>query len=432
MSLRESLATFWENREDLASRQLPRGLVTTFLRHLFTERFTPTGNLLFWCLLLSGGTGAMTLVMQIYVVFCLLASVSLLSIVLARLARPKLSVRAELPSHTTCGARLTLPIHVSNVGTRPAWDVIIRDWRPPREVHVTPWEGNHLPTLAPGEQCVVQREFEFTRRGHYEWQGVRQETVFPWGLWKDLVDHPHARSILVYPFFHPLVHLDLPVGKRYQPGGIALSSNVGDSIEFIGTREYRQGDNPRAIHWRTWARLGQPAVKEFQEEYFCRIALLMDTFIPARETKRRREGFEAAISLAASVADCLSREEYIIDIFAAGPEIYYLQCGRSLAYLENVLDILACLEPCAEEPFEKIAPILAENLDNITTVVVVLLDWDERRERLVRSILDHGSAVKIVVVRDGPCTADVGAAGDLSQHVAVVDSRQVKNGIEEL
>jgi len=95
-------------------------------------------------------------------------------------------------------------------------------------------------------------------------------------------------TVLVYPRFYSMHDFVVPLGRRYQPGGIPLSSNTGEAIEFIGTREYRAGDPAKNIHWRSWARRGEPVVKEYMEEYFCRIAIILDTFLPAKTTPARR------------------------------------------------------------------------------------------------------------------------------------------------
>jgi uncharacterized protein (DUF58 family) len=409
-----------------------QGPIYRFLRHVFTQRLTDSGRVMFWVGVIAMGAGGATMVVHVYVVFCVVASLFGLSMVLARLARVPLGVDAPVPSRTTCGVRLQLPIAVRNDSKRRAMDLRFAEYRLPRAILSHPEDGGALDVLAPGERSSVARALEFTRRGHYVLEGVQQQTLFPWGLWRDIVPHPQARSVLVYPRFHPLTSLDIPVGKRYQPGGIALSSHLGDSIEFIGTREFRVGDPVRAIHHKTWARIGQPAVKEFQEEYFCRVALLLDTFIQPGSEKKARAAFEAAVSMSAAIADSLSREEYIIDLFAAGPEIYTLQSGRSLAYLENVLDILACLEPCSEPPFEKITPILLENLATITTTIVVMLDWDAHRENMVRLIRDNGSAVKFILVRDGPSTADYASADALTGGVVHLTSQDEAAGVEAL
>ena len=140
----------------------------------------------------------------------------------------------------------------------------------------------------------------------------------------------------------------------------------------------------------------------------------------------------AAISLAAAVADNLSREEYVIDIFAAGPELYQLQAGRSLAHFENVMDILACVQPCHEAPFEKLEPVFLESLENITTAVVVLLDWDERRQRFLQAIQERGCGIKAVLVKNHLTPAEAAHLEASAGRFVHVTQEQVAQGISDL
>jgi hypothetical protein len=116
----------------------------------------------------------------------------------------------------------------------------------------------------------------------------------------------------------------------------------------------------------------------------------------------------------ASIADFFSRSEYVVDILAAGPDLYEVSAGRSLAYLENIIDVLSCLEPCREPPFASIGPPLFEKLAQITTVVAVLQDWDAPRRDFLRGLRAQGAAVRAVVVRDGATSLPwEGAAAEL-------------------
>jgi uncharacterized protein (DUF58 family) len=151
-------------------------------------------------------------------------------------------------------------------------------------------------------------------------------------------------------------------------------------------------------------------VKEYHEEYFSRIALVLDTYIPRRARARERRGFEAGVSVVASIADHFSRTEEVVDIFAAGPDVFQVSAGRSLAYLRNVLDVLACIEPCHEPPFEEVGPHLHASLARLTTVVAVVLDWDESRQTFLRGLRDRGVAVRTFVVREGATTLSWQAA----------------------
>jgi uncharacterized protein (DUF58 family) len=262
-------------------------------------------------------------------------------------------------------------------------------------------------------------EIEISRRGRYTLRGPALRATDPLRLAATRARALPDQVVLVYPRFYTMEEFIIPLGRRYQPGGIPLSSNNGDAIEFVGTREYREGDPVKNIHWRSWARCGEPVVKEYQEEYFCRIALILDTFLPAKHGPRHEQAFEAGISVLASIADFFSRSEYIVDILAAGPDVYEVSAGRSLAYLENILDVLACLEPCYDEPFRTIGPHLFEKLAQITSVVAVLQDWDSGRENFLRRVKEMGTAVRSIVVHDGATTQpwqQVGAdLGEISQ-----------------
>jgi uncharacterized protein (DUF58 family) len=204
---------------------------------------------------------------------------------------------------------------------------------------------------------------------------------------------------------------------------------VGDSAEFVGTRDYRPGDSLRSIHWPSWARRGAPVVKEYQEEYFCRIAIVVDTFLPRRPRPAERTRFEAAISVAASIADFFSRTEHVVDVLAAGPDLYEVSAGRSLAYLENILDVLACVEPSAAPPFKTIGPALFERLAQVTTVVAVVLDWDEAREGFLRQVHELGTAVRAVVVHEGSTTRPPGGVSEELGGVEIMTPSSVEKAL---
>jgi uncharacterized protein (DUF58 family) len=261
--------------------------------------------------------------------------------------------------------------------------------------------------LASGESTRVSAYIEASRRGRYTLPATRADSAFPFNLWRWGRMGKLGEKLIVYPRFTPLSGIDMRAGRRYQPGGIALSSRVGDSMEFHGCREFRDGDDRRRLHWRSWARTSVPVVKEFLEEFFCRTALIVDTTRMRRDLRRLLglktpdPCFEAGLSLTAAVADFLAGQDYVVDLFAAGPEVYRFRGGRSLAYLENILDILACLQPHPGEPFSEFSAELIQELAQISSVFFVLLTWNETRRRLFEQIVTAGITVKAVLVTDG-------------------------------
>jgi uncharacterized protein (DUF58 family) len=379
--------------------------------------------LLYLVLVVSGAVAAgVGINYPLYRFPLLLVSFFFVDWVVGSFYKPRVRVERELPARCAAGARVAVHARVTNTGKRATYDLALseRPSEPPLRIDPSPV----VDRLGPGESVELTCWIEPRNRGAYDFDGPRAYSVFPFGVYMSSRKLEAEARLLVYPRFKPLASIDLPVGRKHQPGGLALVSEVGDSGEFVGNRDYRAGDRPRDIHHAAWARRGgAPVVREYQQEYLCRVALIADTF---------GEDMEAGISLGASVADCLSRQEYVIDVFAAGPDLYHFQAGRSLAYLENILDVLACIERCPESPFAKLAPALQQELAQISTAVAVFLDWDEERARFVRSLEEHGVAVKVVIVRSKECTLDPRGVTSAAGPATVLTPAQVESGVETL
>jgi uncharacterized protein (DUF58 family) len=321
-------------------------------------------------------------------------------------------------------------MRVASAGGRAVENVLV-SWPRPADGGDAPDAHPRLRyvSVRPDEPGRVSFEVTPSRRGRFVLRGVSAQITDPLRTVAGRPVRTPSETVLVYPRYFTVSDLEIPMGRRYQPGGIPLSSSTGDAIEFICTREYRQGDPLRSIHWRSWARRGQPIVREHQEEYFCRLALVLDTFLTRRPAREERDAFEAGISLLASIADYFSRSEHVIDILAAGPDVYQVSAGRSLAHLDNILDVLACLEPSYDPPFSRVGPLLFDKLAQLSTVVVVLQDWDEERERFLARIAALGTTVRGFVVREGPPTRPVPAQISLGE-ISVLPTSEIQRVLD--
>ena len=394
-----------------------------FLRYLWHYKLTGQGRLLAGCGLIAAGVAMGSVDIPAFHLMCAIGGVLAVAFCAGWWMRRPVNVSGRFPEKGVVDEPVTGVFALSNRTNRPAFDLAAGLFWLPEGLRPGE-ETSSLGALEPGGMGHVSATIVPQRRGIYPLPVVRAFSTFPLGLFRTAVKRAGGTaepgSILVYPQFHPISAIDVPVSARYQPGGIALSSNVGESMEYIGNREYRPGDPAKQIDHRSWARLAKPVIREFREEYYCRIALVLDTFVPGRR-RPGPEGFpevEAAISLAAAIADVLARSEYIIDIFAAGPELHVFRAGRHTALFEHVLEILACVQPCRKNPFETITPALTEELAGTSSVLCVLLDWDAHHERLVRAAVESGCSVKVFIVREGETTVPYASsehAGSISQ-----------------
>lgn len=382
--------------------------------------------------------GAVSVDVPMYQIFVgLLALILVTSSIGSVFRLASIEVTGQFPEKATAGQKIVGHFLIRNVGQLPVYDVSAGCFLPPAS-----WDVDKsdlmIPYLGKGHSATLPVSLTPLRRGDYRLPPVRVYTTFPFNLNRNQIGRFRSSQVLVLPKFHPINSIRLNVGNRYQPGGIALTSNIGESPEYIGNRDYQPGDSLRRIDFRSWARLARPVVKEYQEEYYCRIALVLDTFVGSHR-RSTRLGFldlEAAVSLSASVADALARGEFIIDLFAAGPELHIFRAGRNTAHLENVLEILAAVGRCKENPFTKLGPALINELGQISTVVCVFLRWDETRKQLVRSAQEAGCSVKVLLIHDPQTQTNTHELQDLSNtglDVAVYTPQQVLEGkIDEL
>jgi uncharacterized protein (DUF58 family) len=384
-----------------------RPFTIRFAKHLWRQwkyEISPAGRYLVFALLFSG-VGAVSVQMPIYQIFCALVALMFVVGTFGLILRPRVALSGSLPKKSSVGLPLSGEFTITNESWLPAFDLAVGFFGLPKSIRQTEVDRTSA-YLAGGATQTSRVELMPLKRGLYELPKLRAYSTFPFQIVRFGNRHHACEPLLVLPSFHPLSGINVPASHRYQPGGIALTSNIGESPEYIGNREYVAGESVRRLDFRAWARLGKPVVREYQEEYYCRIALVLDTFVDPQR-KPTPEGFaelEAAVSLTASISDALSNGEYIIDLFAAGPELYVFRAGRHTAHFENLLEILACVDACRNDPFDVVAPAIRDELGSISTAICLFLDWDESRRALAHTIVESGCQAKVLIVRDGKTT----------------------------
>jgi uncharacterized repeat protein (TIGR01451 family) len=368
-----------------------------FIR-LLTERYrallTPLGQAMLW----ASGAGALMMLWGLrpaiaFFSFC--AAMLLGALTVGLPFRPRLTLTRRMPPPVSAGDTLHYQVVVENRGRRTARKVVVEERGLPPELKPM-WDPPVLEALGPGERAEVSLTLGCTTRGAYELSWLQASSFFPSALVKWPRRAPGKDRLLVYPCFTPLARFDVPHGRNYQPGGIPIASSVGESTELAGTREWREGDRLRDIHWPSLARTGRLVVKEYQEEYFVRLAMVLD--VEAHDA-RDDALFEKSLSLAAGIADVLARQEYIIDLFAAGSQVFHFQAGRALAHFEHILEILACLEPEHRLDVGVLEAALLPQAQKLSAVILVMMDWDPARAELIRELKAHGVAVRVLSVR---------------------------------
>lgn len=360
-----------------------------------------------------------------YQAFTLLLAVLLLAILFSLWFRAGFTVERLLPRVATAGQPFTYRVAVRNLTNKSQAGLTLiedladprpgfkawRDYKLDENRHSKPFRLNRarlrnpfkiatvkeatVPLLPPQQAGEVAVEMTAWRRGVVRFESVTFARPDPFGLYRALRKMPLPQTVLVLPKRYPLPPIALPGSLKYQQGGVAMASNIGQSDEFVSLRDYRRGDPPRHIHWRSWAKAGKPIVKEFEDEFFVRHALVLDTFT----TRPQSELFEEAVSVAASFACTVLTQESLLDLLFVGAEAYCFTAGRGLAHADQMLEILASVQPCHEQPFATLERAVLEHANVVSGCICVLLDWDELRRRFVEKLKVLGLPVIVIVIR---------------------------------
>ena len=404
------------------------------LGNFFSRRIRPTA----WLLMGLGGLSVITgadLRQSVVVAFSLLMlGVLAVGFMWALLRRAQVVATRNLPDSGSVGEELSYFVNVTNVGKRTLREIHFReqgdDPRP------TEWEFVNLKepgeedrnifdralayyrwkwlndrggkwkslgrsealNLGGGESEEVRLKLIPQRRGVLVLDDLRVELPDPFGLFQRCRPTGNeAGEILVIPRRYKLPPLDLGGQSELKIGGETASTVKGEGGEFMGLREYRPGDSPRHMHWKAWARTGQPIVKEFEEVRFPRYGLVLDTNLRGSGP----EMFEEAISVAASFVSSMDRERCLLDLMFVRDEPQVFTAGRGVAKADRLMEILARTEGNDEGGYDLLKILVLRYATEMTACVVVLTGWDKEREEFVESLRKSGMKVHLYVIGAG-------------------------------
>jgi uncharacterized protein (DUF58 family) len=117
--------------------------------------------------------------------------------------------------------------------------------------------------------------------------------------------------------------------------GVTTQDLSSNDVSFHALREYLPGDDRRAIHWRTTARVGKLMVRQFEETRRAHLLIVLPTALADYASE---DDFESAISITGSLARHALREEREVSIYTSSGQLVF-------ASGPLMLDRLAEIEP---------------------------------------------------------------------------------------
>lgn len=399
------------------------------LNQLMRRRLTPTGTLILLIMPIAGIFGFDTRSTLSFQIFSITIILLITAMIFSLLFHGKYSIVRRLPDYGSVGSPLTYSCVVNNENKNakrglmlidelkyqfPSLDEFSKTKDPldkkrnrvdrfigyPRLVNVIQkLRGGTIKPVAIdyiSEKSELETSIQLTplRRGYLQFEKTRLAQAEPLGLFQGQKVIKNKDSLLILPKLYRTPKLNLHGKRTYHHGGINNASIVGDSQEFISLRDYHPGDPIRSIHWRSFAKLNKPIVKEYQDEYFNRYGLILDTFLGDKSEQL----FEDAVSVAASFMTAQREQDALLDLMFVGNKSYRITSGRGLADAENVLEVLACVEAVYESNISEVESMIKAVSHECSALVCVLLDTDTSRTSLITTLSSLNIPVKFILI----------------------------------
>lgn len=266
----------------------------------------------------------------LYLLSSMLLALVVVSGILSEAVIRRLRTDAMLPEEIHAGRPALLGATLTNA----------KRWVPSYSITVEVLEAGraarfiYIPRVPTGEGRLVTWEATLPRRGRHRLDGLRVTTRFPFGIFLKAEQPTLREEVLVFPALAPVpTHLL----RQLSAEGAAPARRRGRGSDLHNLRDYRAGDDPRLVHWKSSAKTGALTVREMEAETALDTRIVLESGgAPAR--------LEATVSEAASLAAHLLGAGAQVELAGSG---LWVPPGRGPGQRRRALTALALWEPAA-------------------------------------------------------------------------------------
>lgn len=287
---------------------------------------------------------------QLYLLLGMMLSLVLGSWLLAAASLRGVTPRRQPPPRIHAGHPFLMGIVLRNEKRRvPSFSIEVEDLCHDQVVD----KRCYFLKIPSGRTQQTSYRHTLPRRGRYVFTAFRISTKFPFALFRASRYVEHVSEVIVYPALLPLSGLPQSVVAAV---GDVQRPQLGRSGDFHALRDYRTGDEPRDIHWRSSARRQRLMVREHEIEAVQQVTLFIDNSLTDEEKRdpKALEQLERVISWGASLGAFYLERGFAVRISVRSetPPLPLLHSPAGLSRLLSTLALLPSVGP--EVPFQKL------------------------------------------------------------------------------
>lgn len=267
-----------------------------------------------------------------YLILSMMLSCVVISGLLSEYCLRRLAFHRHLPDLIMANEPATLTLSIANRNRRfSSFSLRLFDVVGGHNVD----RGLFLHQLLPQSSLLLSYPLCATRRGRLRLEGIRVQTLFPFGLFRKTGFYPTDTELVVAPPIKPLTLRF--VDELVSEGQGQSLSQRGRGTQLYNLRLYQPGDDSRAIHWMTTARTSQLIVRETEAEDQRLVTVILSLVAP----DDRESLFERSVTFVASLLWQLTERAYPVRLIVGREDSGF---GSGSAHLFTLLRVLGLCE----------------------------------------------------------------------------------------
>jgi uncharacterized protein (DUF58 family) len=347
----------------------------------------------------------------LYLVLSMMLSFIVISGILSEIGLRRIDLVRSLPYSIFAQDHFEVGLSVSNAKRLfSSFTLFVEDSPESAEVLKKDRKWCFIAKIVPGTRVSLSYSAQILRRGLFTFRKFQVSSKFPFNFFEKIVTVQKAQSVLVYPRIYPLTEVMLLPRRERTDALRRLNLRMAGDEDFRGLKEFRDGDNPRRIHWVSTARHRKLMVKEFEKQRANQVFVILDTYSSAKSEKRV-ESFEKAVSLAASVISFFNERNYSTGFAACAPALVRRRTGTGKRHFYSIMEALAYLKNS-----DKTLPELVDQLDarelRDSLIFVVTVKLSPRGGEAVRRLRRFSPSVRVIQAESAEFTKYLGAGAE--------------------